>query len=383
MITKISNGRIIAGERIIEGKSIYFCNGVITAVTEDDLPFDTNIDAGGNFVSAGFIDLHTHGALGGDFADGDIKTIVSAANFHCAHGTTTIFPTTLSASAKALDSALCALKEAVSGGEILPTVAGAHLEGPYFSKNQCGAQNPDFITPPVKKDYIALLQKHSDIIARWSFAPELEGSEEFVEDLNKFGVISSIGHTDATYDDVMAVYNKGCRLITHFYSCTSTMTRRNAFRIMGVVESGYLLDDMAVEAIADGCHILKDLFRLLYKIKGADNICLVTDSMSCCGIDREVASIGGVPCKIKNGVAYLMDESAFAGSIATADRLVRFCYKTVGIDIANTIKMITETPARVMGLDKKGKIQKGFDADIVIFDDDINIKNVFAKGKQV
>lgn len=381
MITKISNGRIVTENEVLNGKSIYIEDGVITHITDSDLPYDTQIDADGAYVSAGFIDLHVHGALDGDFADGDKNAVINAANYHCKHGTTTICPTTLSASYEAIDTALKAVKAAVATDEFLPNFAGVHLEGPYFSKNQSGAQNPEFITPPVKKDYQRLLKEYGDIISRWSFAPELKGTLEFLEALKQNDVVPSIAHSDAKYEDVLSVYQNGCKLITHFYSCISTITREKGFRKLGITECGYLFDDIVVEAIADGCHVPRDLFKMLYKIKGVDNICLVTDSMRCCGIDAEVSSIGGVPCKIKNGVACLMDESAFAGSIATTDRLVRFCVKEVGFDICDAVKMITVNPAKVMKLNNKGKIACGYDADIVIFDDDINIKKVIVAGK--
>ena len=150
-----------------------------------------------------------------------------------------------------------------------------------------------------------------------------------------------------------------------------------------MTEFGYLHDDVFVEAIADGCHIPVDLFKLLYKIKGRDKICLVTDAMRCSGVDDEISEIGGVPCKIKNGVAYLMDESAFAGSIATTDRLVRFCVKQAGIDLCSAIKMITANPAEVMCLKNKGRIKTGFDADLVIFDENINVKKVMVNGSEI
>ena len=381
MITKIFNGKIVTETEILTGQSLYIEDGKIVAITADDLPCDEMIDACGNYISAGFIDLHTHGALDCDFASGSPDEIVKAVNHHCLHGTTTIYPTTLSASADEIEKALCNIKAATAKEGVLPNVAGVHLEGPYFSVNQCGAQNPDFITPPVKEDYLRILDKFGTLVKRWSFAPEREGSAAFADALRERGVAISIGHSDATYDDVMTVYDRGCRLITHFYSCMSTITRDKGYRRLGVIESGYLLDDMYVEAIADGHHVPTTLFKLLVKIKGCDKICLVTDSIMCCGADTEFASLGGVPCKIKNGVACLMDESAFAGSIATTDCLVRFCVKDVGLGICDAIKMITLNPAKVMGLDSKGRLAKGYDADIVIFDEDINVKKVIVKGK--
>lgn len=383
MITKITNGKLVTEMKVVTGSFLYIKDGAILAITQEDMPCDRVIDAQGCYVSAGFIDLHCHGAKGFDFADGSADAVIAAANHHCQHGTTTIFPTTLSSSIEQIESSLAAIREAKTSDALLPHIPGAHLEGPYFSPKQCGAQNPEFITPPVKKDYLRLLDSYGDVICRWSFAPELEGSGDFLDALNQNSVVSSAGHTDAIYDHMLAAYEKGLRLVTHMYSCTSTITREKGYRRLGVVEFAYLYDDVMVEAIADGCHIPKELFRLLYKIKGADGICLVTDAMNCTGIDAEFSSIGGVPCKIKNGVACLMDESAFAGSIATADRLVRFCVQDVGLPVPEVVKMITCNPAKVMNLTKKGYLEAGMDADIVIFDADICIRKVLVSGKEV
>lgn len=381
MITKISNGKIILENAILEGKNIYIKDGIILDITDNELPFNNEINAEGQYLSPGFIDIHLHGAAGGDFSNGSVDENIAAANYHCMHGTTSLFPTTLSSSFESITNALEALRETVKSEELMPNICGVHLEGPYFSKKQCGAQNTEFITPPIKAHYERIINEYSDIVKRWSFAPENEGSVEFLEALNDKRVISSIGHSDAKYDDVMAVYSKGCKLITHFYSCISTITREKGFRKLGITECGYLLDDMAVEIIADGCHVPKELFSMLLKIKGNDNICLVTDAISCCGIDSTEYSLGGVPCKIKNGVAYLLDESAFAGSVATADRLVRFCVKDMGLGLCEAVKMMTINPARIMGLDKKGRIAQGYDADIILFDDNINVTKVIVSGE--
>lgn len=383
MMTKITNARIVTEDGILENKNIYIRDGVIEAVTEEGLPYSRVIDADGLYLSAGFIDLHVHGALNVDFTDGTAEEIVKAVNFHCKHGTTTIFPTTLAAAYDVTTNALRELKEAIVSGEILPHVGGIHMEGPYFSKAQCGAQNKNYITPPIEKEYKYILDTYGDIIARWSFAPELEGTKEFMDVLKEYQVVPSLGHTDAKYQDVMMAYENGCRLITHFFSCTSTITREKGFRVLGVTECGYLLKEMMVEAIADGCHVPKELFRMLYQIKGSDNICLVTDAIRLAGSESETGLSGGIPCKIKNGVACLMDESAFAGSIATTDRLVRFCVKDVGLDLCEAVKMATVNPARIMGLKKTGCIAEGYEADFVLFNDEIEVKRVFVAGEEV
>ena len=169
------------------------------------------------------------------------------------------------------------------------------------------------------------------------------------------------------------------KLITHLYSCTSTITRKSGFRILGVIETAYLYDNIDVETIADGCHLPPELLKLIYKFKGDENMCLVTDAIRHGGmtnIENETSENGNMPYIIEDGVAKLADRSAFAGSIATTDVLARTCVKKAGIPLESAVKMITETPARIMKLKTKGKLEKGFDADIVIFDENINIKKV-------
>lgn len=387
MIRKITNGKIIT-DTLNEGKNLYFDDKVIVDITEKDLPADEAIDANGNYVSAGFIDIHTHGGGGSEFMDGSKKAVIDACRIHLKHGTTSIYPTTLASSPDILFEALHDIKEAMENEpDDVPHIMGAHLEGPYFSLNQSGAQNPKYITPPIKEDYEKALQTGKGVIKRWSFAPELSHTDEFMDFLNEHGIVASIAHSDATYKDVKRVYDKGLRLATHLYSGMSTITRVGGFRVLGAIESCLLLDDMMVETIADGCHLPPELLRLIYKTKGADNICLVTDSMRAAGQNVKETVIGsrgqGMACIVEDGVAKLPDRTAFAGSVATADRLIRTFYKDAGVDIVNTVKMMTVNPAKIMKLASKGKLEKGYDADIVIFDDNINIKNVFKSKNKV
>ena len=191
-----------------------------------------------------------------------------------------------------------------------------------------------------------------------------------------------MGHTDAQYPYVKQAYDNGCRLVTHLYSCTSTITRRDGFRVLGVVECAYLFDDMYVEIIADGCHLPPELIKLVYKLKGEDRICLVTDAIRFGGMN-DVPDTDKYPYVIEDGVAKLKDKSAFAGSIATTNVLLRTCCKKADIPLESGVKMITEIPARIMGLKNKGVLRQGYDADIVIFDEDINIKKVLVNGQCV
>jgi N-acetylglucosamine-6-phosphate deacetylase len=164
----------------------------------------------------------------------------------------------------------------------------------------------------------------------------------------------------------------------------SSITRRGGCRYLGVVESAYLIDDIVVEVIADGMHLPPELLQLIYKFKGADKICLATDAMRGAGMADGPSVIGnkdeGMECIIEDGIAKLPDRTAFAGSVATADRLVRTFVKQAGVSIVDSVKMMTETPAKALGLRNKGILKEGFDADIVVFDEDINIHTVMISG---
>jgi N-acetylglucosamine-6-phosphate deacetylase len=381
MISRIINGKLILSGQIVSGRHLYIKDGKILEITAAEFPCGEEIDAGGNYVSPGFIDLHVHGGGGADFSDGTTEAAVKAANHHFRYGTTTIFPTLCAASAKDTAAALAAIARAANDPGALPEIGGVHIEGPYLSKSQCGALNPAYITPPVQEDYLRLLGSYGKLIRRWTFAPELEGAGAFLDALNRYGVVSSIGHTDAQYCEVMKAFNGGCRLVTHLYSCMSTVRRENGFRKLGVIETAYLLEDMLIEVIADGRHIPEELLRLIYKIKGDGTICLITDAIRCSGSEADTAEMGGVSYIIEDGVAKLPDRSAFAGSIATADKLIRFCVKDAGIPLESAVKMLTQNPARAMGLKGKGRIERNCDADLVIFDDEIIIKMVIREGR--
>lgn len=387
MITKIKNGRIISPGGVLKEHFLYVKDNKILEITKEALPFDYEIDAEGRYVSPGFIDVHVHGGGGYDFLDGGADAIIQAANFHLKTGTTSIMPTSLASSPQTLIEFLKDLRIAKNSEKLLGTILGAHLEGPYFAKSQAGAQNPEYITPPNPQDYNMILENFSDIISCWSFAPELEGSMEFCEALVGKGVCPSVAHSEATYEEVKAVYDKGCKKITHLYSGMSTITRHNGYRKLGVVESAYLLDEIAVEIIADGKHLPPELLKMILKCKGNKNICLVTDAMRAAGTNLTESFLGRkgeeTPCIIDDSVAKLPDLTSFAGSIATADRLVRTMVQQADCSVEEAVAMITKVPARIFNLETKGKLEKGLDADIVMFDDDINIEKIIVGGKEV
>lgn len=378
-MNRIKSNLILLPEGVFDGY-LYFEDDRIVEVSATDYPVSEEYDMTGLYVSAGFIDIHTHGGGGFPF-EGSVDDIVNACNFHLSHGTTSICPTISADAFAVMARSVARIEQAMSDPRVQGTILGAHMEGPYLSATQAGAQCASFITPPVASDYLPLLEHYADTIARWTYAPENDVEERFAKALWAHGVVASAGHTNAIYDDICRAQSHGCNLVTHLYSCTSTITREQGFRRLGVIESAFLLDDMYVEIICDGKHLPPELIRLIYKIKGPDHIALVTDSLSLAGTDKAHGFMQNTEFLIEDGVCKLMDRSAFAGSIATADRLLRVAVKEAEIPLAAAVRMLTAVPATIMGLTQKGALKKGMDADFVVFDADINIKHVFAGGK--
>lgn len=386
---KIFNGKIITPHRVIPDGTIVILDDKVVEVGEKhvEVPEALEIDAGGNYISPGFIDIHVHGGGGGDFMDGNEDAFLKIAELHARYGTTSMVPTTLTSDKEGILKTLSVYEKAnkrnVSGAQFL----GMHLEGPYFAMNQRGAQDPRYIRNPDPEEYKEIIRQ-SRVIRRWSAAPELEGALAFGRYLRGNNIIAAVAHTDAIYEDVVNAFENGYSLITHLYSGMSGVTRRNAFRYAGVVESAYLIDEMAVELIADGIHLPPPLLKLAYKIKGADKLVLITDAMRAAGMPPGESILGsihdGIKVIVEDNVAKLPDRSAFAGSVATADRLVRNMITLAGVPLPEAVKMMTSTPATVMEVSEtKGSLAPGKDADIVIFDEDIHVIKTIVKGKVI
>lgn len=387
-ILKIHNGRVITPAGIIPNGTVVVTGKTITEIVqgEAEVPGAEEIDAQRQYISPGFIDIHVHGGGGYDFMDGTETAFLKIAETHARYGTTSMLPTTLTSEKEELFRTMDLYKEANKKNTAGAQFLGMHLEGPYFALNQRGAQDPRYIRDPDPAEYKEIVSRSSDI-KRWSAAPELTGAIEFGNFLRSNGILASMGHTDAIYEEALEAFHTGYTLATHFYSCMSGVTRRDCFRYAGVIETAYLIDDLDVEIIADGVHLPASLLKLIYKIKGPGHIALITDAMRAAGMppgDSILGSIhNGLPVIVEDGVAKLPDRSSFAGSVATADRLVRTMIGLAEVSLQEAVKMITETPARILGAGHKGALLAGKDADIVIFDEQINIQATIVQGRVV
>lgn len=385
---RLCNGSVVTDASVIE-KDVLIKDGIIEAVTDRDIITDgyARIDCRELFISPGFVDIHQHGGGGSDYMDDDPDAYLKATNAHLTHGATSLMPTLLSADTENTLRAVRAYKKAKSDPRIKADLIGLHIEGPYISPHQAGAQKPEHIRAFDEKEYKAIVKEGDGHIKRWSVAPEIDGVEKFAAFAKENRITLSIAHSNADLDTVLRAYEMGFHHITHFYSCVSTIVRRGGFRVPGVLEAGYYIDGMNVEIIADGCHLPHSLLRYVVKFKDRDRVALITDAMRGAGQTEGKSFLGSMddplPVIIEDGVAKLEDRSAFAGSVATADRLVRNMLMC-GLSIPEAIQMITINPISMMGLDlKKGRIAPGYDADICVFDSDINVKKVFCGGEPV
>lgn len=386
---QITNGRIITPFEILPCASLLVKDGKIAVIDRSNKPMDNVpvVDAKGRYVSPGFVDIHVHGGGGFDFMDGEVDGFLKIAELHARYGTTSMVPTTLTSDQTHLFHTLDTYERALGLNIKGAAFLGLHLEGPYFAMNQRGAQDPRYIRDPDPREYEPILER-AHLINRWSAAPERAGALEFGRRLRACGVLPAIAHSDAVYEEVLAAVEHGYSLSTHLYSGMSGVTRRNAFRFAGVIESSLLLDELDVEVIGDGVHLPAPFLKLIYKVKGPDKIALITDAMRAAGTDATTSVLGpkenGLEVIIEDGVAKLPDRTAFAGSIATGDRLVRTLCRLGDVPLLQVIRMMSTTPARIAGvLDRKGTLAEGKDADIVIFDDDIRLAHTFVEGRHV
>ena len=381
MFKQIINGRILTPQGWLEGGSVIVEDGKIAEVSNNSFAIEGAeiIDAKGCDIVPGGIEMHVHGGGGRDFMEGEEEAFRVAVDAHMQYGTTSIFPTLSSSTVPMIEKACETCTKLMA--EPNSTILGLHPEGPYFNPKQAGAQIPEWIKAPVKEEYEYLLEKWP-CLKRWDEAPELEGSHEFIKCCCKHGVLPSIGHTRAKYDEVAAANELGMTHATHFYNAMPVVYKNREFKETGTVESIFALENMTVEMIADGIHVPPVMLRMIYQIKGVEHTALITDALACAASKDDTAFDPRVV--LEDGVCKLADRSALAGSIATMDRLVRTCVQQAGIPMEDACRMISETPAKIMGVyDRKGSLEKGKDADIIFFDKAQELTFVMQMGRIV
>lgn len=381
MLTQLINARILTPQGWLKDGSVLIRDGKILEVTNCDLAVigAQLIDVKGMYVLPGGVEIHAHGGGGRDFMECTEDAFRAAVKTHMKYGTTSIFPTLSSSTVPMIEQAAETCTKLMEEKD--SPILGLHLEGHYLNMAMAGGQIPENIKSPDPNEYIPIVEIWS-CIKRWDAAPELPGAMQFGKYITAKGILASVAHTQAEFEDIRTAYEAGYTHATHFYNAMPGFHKRREYKYEGTVESIYLLDDMTVEVVADGIHVPPTILRLVYKIKGVERTCLITDALACAASDSREAFDPRVI--IEDGVCKLADHSALAGSVATMDRLIRTMVQKAEIPLADAVRMASETPAKIMGVyDRKGSLQKGKDADIIVMDEDLNVRAVWAMGKLV
>ncbi len=380
----IKNGRIVLPDRI-EKLNIIAEDGIIADVC-NFIPEDCAvIDAAGKIVTPGLVELHAHGAGGSDFCDATAEAFENVVKTHLKHGATLICPTAVSCTADKLFN-LFDIYRMVKSQSLGGYMHKLHLEGPFLNVNMCGAQRPDIIRCPSSCEVDAIFDSASDIIGRIGCAPEIDGIDYLAKKAVENGIMLSIAHSGATAEQTKRAIDMGFTHVTHLYSGTTTVRKINQRVCAGILEAAYLYDNINIELIGDGRHVAKETMQLALKIKSSDKINLTSDSMRAAGQVGVSESYLGDICPenrviIDDGVAKLPDMSSYAGSIATADRMLQNAVLNYGISVTDAVNMLSATPSRIIGAQKKGSISAGKDCDIVIWNEDFTVSDIIAKGE--
>ncbi len=375
MKTLITNAHVISPGIDITGASVLIDGSTIAAVLQpgQTAEADTVIDAGGNMLLPGFIDIHSHGAGGCDTCDCKIESIRTIADCKMKEGVTTWLPTTLTLGTKTLMDVCTVVKEyaAAPNGAKTP---GVHLEGPYINPKQCGAQNPAFVRPADFEE-VAMLHDIYPIL-NVTLAPEMPGALEFIAKAKAKGITCSAGHSAASYKDFMAAKAAGLQRLTHFCNQMSPQHHRE----IGLVGSGMLDKDIRIEVICDTIHLCSDMLNLTFTNKNIEQIIMVTDSLACSWMPDGPGQLGGLPINVVGGVARL-ESGNLAGSTLRFAKGLKNVWEITGKPLCELVKATSYNQAQSIGLQGLGKIEPGYTADLVLLDSEFETLKTFIDGE--
>jgi N-acetylglucosamine-6-phosphate deacetylase len=380
----VTNGRVILPHKVVAGSAVVVEEGLILDIVDaDTLDDDVKIiDAGGRYIAPGLIDIHTHGALGHTFNEPSDDAFAAIVKENVAHGVTALLATITTAPianmVRCLEFVRLWTQEAHAGAQVL----GAHMEGPYFSMAEKGAQDPANIRTPDDGTADLLLEYH-DVIKIMTFAPELPGALDLTARLIELGITPAAGHSSAQDGDVLAAMKLGLRHAIHLWSGQSSTVRQGPWRRPGLLETTLAFDELTAEMITDNRHLPPTLMKLAYKCKGADRLCAVSDASSGAGLPEGAKyRMGDMEYKVHDGVGMLLDDSAFAGSTTLLNQMVPILTDVVDVPLVEAVRMVTITPARIIGVDsRKGSLEPGKDADMAIFDQDFSVWRTMIAGQ--
>lgn len=370
----IKNARIVTSDGVIKG-SVEIKDGKILRITKNKYPDGEGIDAQNNYLAPGLIDMHIHGISGFDSMGKNYDSINSMSKALVKHGVTSFVPTTMTVDIDSIKSSVENISIAIKKGVEGANIEGIHIEGPFISPDMVGAQDPKFVKKPSKKDFEYIAGPYANYIKTITIAPEVDGALEFIKYVEGLGINASCGHTNGKYNDLARGIDAGISHATHLYNAMRGFHHREPGIVGGIFDS-----NITTEIIADGIHSHFAAVRCAYKLKGADKLALITDAMMACDMKDGEYTLGGQKVFVKDGAARLA-AGQLAGSTLTLDKAIKNVINNCDINLIDAVKMASATPARILKIDyKKGYIKEGYDADIVIFDDNINVIKTFVRG---
>ena len=372
-----TNARIIFPDAIRGDVDVVVRDGKIVEIRAPASHADETIDLHGNFLAPGFVDVHVHGANGHDAMEANAEAFRAICDYHARGGTTSMLLTTATAPFAEI---LLALTQIGKLREEIPQIAGAHVEGPFISRDQAGAQNPEFICE-ASAELIGCLLEHRDVIKRITIAPETKGALAAIKEFSAAGIVVSGGHSNAWEEDARAALENGMRSATHTFNCMSSSRRRGTKRVAGLLEFALSEPKICCELIAEEHHISPALMKLVYCAKGVGGIALVSDATAGAGLAEETTfQLAGKKCIVKNGACFLAEKGTLAGSASRLIDLVQAMIRNAEVPLPDAIAMASFNPAREAGLSDKGEIAVGKDADLVVLSPELEVMRTYING---
>jgi N-acetylglucosamine-6-phosphate deacetylase len=395
---RIINATLILPDRLLPNGALDISDGRLTAVgPQDDLPSwsGPTLDAGGDFVAPGYIDLHVHGGDNADFMDGTPAAFETVIRAHTRHGVTSIVPTSTVARHEQtiafLETVRVLQRRGAEPERGLARTLGAHLYGPYFAEDKVGCHPKLPARPPTRLEFEADL-RFADVLLTATCAPELTGAADFYRAFAAKGVRLNAGHSNATWTEMATAYALGVRHVDHFYCAMSSVSslRERYGTPMQASMMEFVLDtsDMTTEVIADGRHLSPELLRFVVKWKGADKTALVTDCSRALDQPPGLYTFGpldsGETFYSDGGVGLLPNSENLASSVRGMDFMVRHMHQKAGIDLPTAVRMASLTPATILGQEREiGSLEAGKRADVLVLDADLAVRSVYIAGEQV
>ncbi len=380
----IENGTLYTPTDAIPDGAVLLNGQRIEAVgrrDELDVPAEAQrLDARGGHIAPGFVNIHIHGIAGYGSMDGQKASLQAMSRLLILHGVTSWLPTTGTAPFSDIVVAYAAIREAMADDGVGAEILGGHVEGPYLSPQERGAHPLELLVEPYPEEYTELLT-YADAIKVFTVAPELPGALDLITELKRLGILISAGHSVAIDEELGRAVDAGLSHATHMFCNMGTLRRANLRRVAGLVESVLLDDRVTTEIITDGYHIAPSLMPLALKVKGPEKLAIITDGSSLTGLPPGTYTRPGTEIVLEEEISYVADRSAYAGSVATMDQCVRVAVESMNLALTDAFRMSSLTPASIVGVaDRKGSLEVGKDADVVILDDDLRVAYTVARG---